>query len=212
MGCKLTTQVSLPWAADSGPLRFQRTTVQNVQGLLMEHHYLHRLPGSPVFTFAWYRGQVPVACATFTAPSNRYFGAGALELTRLVRSPECTEPLTMFLAQCVKAIRQDPRRFRILVSYSDSTHGHHGGIYQAFNGIHVMVSPGSVVWRHKVTGTVVSQRSMSQSKKDRERDFVRVPTGLKYLYAWPIHDKRGVMLSRFGWKSLPYPKPNEADR
>ena len=208
MGCKLTPQVALPWAATTGPLRFQRVTVKEVQALLMEHHYLQRLPGSPVFTFAWYRGQVPVACATFTAPSNRYFGAGALELTRLVRVPDCAEPLTMFLSQCVKAIREDPRRFKLLVSYSDSSHGHHGGVYQAFNGIHIMVSPGSVAWKHKATGAIVSQRSMSQSDKKREEDYERVPTGLKYLYAWPIHEKRKAMMQRFGWQQLPYPKPS----
>lgn len=206
MGCKVSAQVTIPWT-DDGPLRFQRVAVVDVQHLIMDHHYAKRLPGSPIFTFAWLRGMTPVACATFTAPSNRYFGAGAVELSRLVRLPECSEPLTMFLAQCMKAIRQDPRKFRCMVSYSDSTHGHHGGIYQAFNGLHVGVSPGSAMYRHKVTGALVSQRSMSQSDPSRAASYERVRTGMKYLYAWPIHEKKKAMLARYGWTELPYPKP-----
>lgn len=206
----VSPQLGFVWPAPLAdePLRFQRIAMKHVQALLVDGHYLHSLPGDPVFTFAWFLGMNPVACATFSSPANRYFGPGSLELTRLVRSDACQAPLTSFLAQCVRVIRADERRFKLLVSYADSSAGHHGGIYQAFNGIHVAASSGHGQWKHRETGKIVSERSMSQSALARTTEYERVRTGMKYLYAWPLHEGRKALLQRFGWEALPYPKPS----
>lgn len=206
-------QPMLPWvdqppSADE-PVRFQRVAFADVAPLILEHHYSGRLPGNPVFSFAWLQRRTVVAAATWCAPTNRFFGPGALELTRLVRHPSCALPLTSFLSACVKVIRADKRRFLFLLSYADSSARHHGGVYQAFNGIHVAIGEPTMGWRHRTTGQLVSKRSMDQSPLKHRAEFERVEmSGRKYLYVWPIHCSKLALLKRFGWKPLPYPKPD----
>lgn len=84
----------------------------------------------------------------------------------------------------------DPRRLKFLLSYADSTVGHRGVVYQALSGIHVSVSKGHTLWKNDATGEVVSNRSMDQRRPENREGFVRVKTGLKYLYVWPLHEKR----------------------
>lgn len=179
--------------------------------LLLEHHYLRRRTAEPMFVFTWRDDDSGglLACGVFCAPANRHFGKGSVELSRLVRTPECTAPLTKFLALCMRALKADPRKIKFLLSYADTGAGHHGGIYQAFNGIYVRKSkPSHTLWKHRETGEIVSKRSMDQRSPERREGFEKVAGSAKHLYVWPLHEKRKNLLARFGWESLPYPKPD----
>ena len=188
-------------------MRLTRGKLADAMPFLLEHHYLRRRTADPMFVFQWVDDAgVTQAVAVFCAPSNRYFGKGSVELSRLVRLPSYDGPLTQFLSRCLSELRKDPRRLKFLLSYADSTVGHRGVVYQALSGIHVSVSKGHTLWKNDVTGEVVSNRSMDQRRPENREGFVRVKTGLKYLYVWPLHEKREKLLTRFSWKPLPYPK------
>lgn len=189
---------------------FSRGKLADAMPLLLNHHYLARRTADPMFVFLWTReGQAqPDACAVFCAPCNKYFGGGCTELSRLVRTASVAEPMTKFLAMCFRELRVDDRKFKYVLSYADSTAGHHGGVYQAFNGIHVAVSKGHSLWRDPKTGSMVSNRSKDQRAKENRAGLVKVKTGAKYLYVWPLHEKEQSLLKRFKWTRLPYPKPS----
>jgi hypothetical protein len=59
-----------------------------------------------------------------------------LELRRLCRSePKQDIPLTWFLSRCHKLLKR--RGYKYVVSFSDPSHGHTGGIYKAANFAHL---------------------------------------------------------------------------
>lgn len=187
---------------------FALGTLEEAMPLVMAHHYTRRRTADPMFVFLWRYGNEPVAAAIFTAPVNRYFNPGSVELARLVRLPDFGRPLSRFVAMCLRWLRRHTD-LRFCLSYADTTVGHRGYIYQAANFIHVARSAGNVQWRHDRTGKVVSGRSFDQ-QRDRE-GWTRLRTGEKLLYVYPLNERRRDLLARFDWTPLPYPKGDAAD-
>jgi len=106
-------------------------------GLVKKYHYSHRLPAGIGFVGSFHisgglfgnRGEM-VAAAIFSQPSARWKDQdNMLELIRLVRKDGIRCPLTKLISLCVSALRK--RKYDLLVSYADSTHGHEGYVYRA---------------------------------------------------------------------------------
>ena len=192
-------------AGDVASLIFRKGTFKEAMPLVLEHHYTRRRTADPMHVFIWERDGAPQAAAIFTAPVNRYFGRGAVELARLVRVPDLEEPLSAFVAMCLRWLKRNTQLLFCL-SYSDTTVGHHGGIYQACNFLYVADSKGSVQYRHAETGRIVSGRSFDQHAAENKAGWERLRTGKKHLYVYPLREKRVALLERFGWSVLPFPK------
>ena len=173
--------------------------------LVMAHHYTQRRTADPMHVFLWVRGGEVRAAAVFCSPANRYFGKGAIELSRLVRLPEEEAPMSKFVALCLRALKLD-ERLAFCLSYADTTVGHFGTVYQASNFIYVAKSKGNVQYRHRKTGRVVSGRSFDQHAAGNKEGWDRLRTGAKHLYVYPLRERRQKLLARFGWSPLPYPK------
>lgn len=176
--------------------------------LIMAHHYTRRRTADPMHVFLWKDGDATEAAAVFTAPVNRYFGRGSIELARLVRTPTCARPMTEFLALCLSWLRKNTKVLFCL-AYADQTVGHHGGVYQAASFLYVAESKGNAQYRHNETGRIVSGRSFDQHAAGNKAGWTRLRTGKKYLYVRPLNERPGKLLKRFGWSALPYPKPQE---
>lgn len=177
--------------------------------LILVHHYTRRRTADPMHVFLWKEGDVTEAAAVFTAPVNRYFGKGAIELARLVRTPACTRPMTEFLSLCLSWLRRNTQCLFCL-AYADQTVGHHGGVYQAASFVYVAESKGNVQYRRDVDGKIVSGRSFDQSSEEYRRGWTRLRTGKKYLYVKPLRERQPKLLRRFNWSAQPYPKPQES--
>lgn len=175
--------------------------------LIMAHHYTRRRTADPMFSLFWERAHEIEAAAIFTSPANRFFGPECVELSRLVRIPTLKEPLSRFISLCLRYLKRHTK-LRYCLSYADSEAGHHGGIYQASNFIHVAVSPGHTMYRDKSTGDVVSARARDQRSPELKARLEPYGTSHKYLYVYPLHEPREALLERFGWSALPPPKPN----
>lgn len=173
--------------------------------LIEAHHYTRRRTADPMHVFLWKDGDEVIAAAVFTSPINKFFGRGATELSRLVRTPECSVPLTKFLSQCIRWLKKNTE-LAFIISYADESVGHKGYIYQAANFIYVQKRKSGVLWKHKTSGAVVSGRSMDQSAKTRRGEYERLPSSVKHLYIMPLAERREQLLNRFGWAPLPYPK------
>lgn len=192
-------------------------TMQEVRPLLRAHHYLGAKTADPMHCFAWREAGgmfgdtgEPVAGIVYASPINRYFGAGAVELTRLVRNDELQEPLSKFVAWSLRWLKVNTD-LRYVLSYADGAAGHHGGIYQALSFDFVAISEGNTRWRNPATGEIVSGRSFDQRRPEYRVGWDRIKSGQKFLYVRPLAEKRKRLLDRFGWTPLPYPKPDKKD-
>lgn len=188
-------------------LRLVRGKLADVMPIIVAHHYTKRRTADPMHVFMWVDSEESIkAAAVFTSPVNRFFGKGAIELSRLVRVPDLTVPLTKFIALCLRWLKKHTRLLFCL-SYADQSASHHGGIYQAANFTHVAVSQAKGMWRNDESGALVSERSFDQRSPASRVGFSRVKGGRKYLYVFPLRQSIPKILERFEWKALPYPKP-----
>ncbi len=192
-------------------------TADEVWPLLRDHHYLGRRTADPMFCFAWREAGgllgdtgEPKAAIVYTAPINRYFGDGAVELARLVRRPEVDAPLSKFVAWSLRWLKANTK-LAYCLSYADSGAGHHGGIYQALNFDYVMLSKGHAAWKNPETGETVSARAFDQRRPGYRDGWERTKSAPKYLYVRALGERRKNLLARFGWQPLPYPKPDMHD-
>jgi hypothetical protein len=193
-------------------------TLDEVRPLLKAHHYLGSKTADPMYCFAWRESGglfgctgEPHAAIVYASPINKYFGKGSVELTRLVRDNSLDEPLSKFVAWSLRWLKANTE-LRYCLSYADSHAGHHGGIYQALSFDYVAISKGNVCWVNPATGETVSGRSFDQRRPEYKVGWERSKTGGKYLYVKALSDSRKVLLSRFGWEALPYPKPSSEQR
>ena len=100
--------------------------------LVLNYHYSKRLSAlNRLVCFAWDNETFVSAAAFFGHPVNNW-PEPLIELTRLVRDPDFSYPFTGLLSYSIKSLRNLTTDFSdLIISYADSTHGHHGGIYQA---------------------------------------------------------------------------------
>ena len=193
---------------------FTGAEFDEVWPLVRDHHYAHRRTADPMFCFAarspgglFGDTGTPVAAIVYTAPVNRYFGAGAVELARLVRHPQAELRLSRFIAWSLRWLKANTD-LRYCLSYAECAAGHHGGIYQATNFLHVMVAKGNRQYENPVTGETVSGRSFDQRRPEYRSGWLPKKTGKKFLYVFPLGERKRALLRRFNWQELPYPKPN----
>lgn len=112
---------------------------------LLPRHYSGRTP-SISKAFGWYFDGELKAVVTFGKPASPNLCEGVCgvkyadrvyELNRLCREDGFREPLSHFVATCLKRLK--PYRW-IVVSYSDTAMNHHGYIYQACNFLYTGVT------------------------------------------------------------------------
>jgi hypothetical protein len=94
-------------------------------------HYSGYIPSNIQFCATMKRDGIAIASIFYSIPATRW-SEEVLELCRLVRNEEIVPKpiLTSLISFSIKQIRRE-RKFDLLVSFADSTHSHHGGIYQA---------------------------------------------------------------------------------
>lgn len=188
---------------------------EDAQALVLNYHYSHRLPGAPVCVCTQYRDNEAVAAVFFSNPPTRW-SEKVIELSRLVRK-EGIEPkpvLTQLISEGIKGCRQ--RGIDILVSFADSTQGHHGGIYQAASwNYHCLRKPQNDGWM--IDGVFVPRRTcyarwgtsgnalIDILQRDGITAVKHFDTG-KHLY-WKALTRKGKQTAKIlGLQSMPYVK------
>ena len=169
---------------------------------LLPRHYSGRIP-QITFSYGYFVGGVLQAVCTFGKPANGYICeniAGAsnskrvYELNRLCREDGFHEPLSKFVAWCLKQLK--PLNL-IIVSYSDSAMNHHGYIYQACNFIYI----GETKERTDIYST-----GHSRNAKKPEVETIRKVRSAKFRYLYIAGDRR---FKRQVLSNLKYPIINE---
>ncbi len=190
-------------------------TLDEVKPLLGAYHYLGARCANPIHVFACRRpggllgdtGE-PVAAIVYASPVNRYFGQGAIEISRLVRRPDYDAPLSAFISWSLRWLKSNTKWLYCL-AYADSGAGHHGGIYQASSFDFIRISAAKGWWENEGTGERCSLRAFDQRRDAyRKKGWIRRPGTPKFLYVKPIVEPRKKLLTRFGWSALACPKPD----
>lgn len=185
--------------------------------LVKTHHYSHRLPSAVKLVY----GDVELgpprvlhACCLFSIATGRW-EEPLWELTRLVRLPEYSKPLTKLVSKALGHIRQHSL-VDLIVSFADAEEDHHGGIYQScswvYDGIRSERLDG-----FNIDGEFVPARTCNAlygtssvemlKKKLADKQVEPHFDSGKHCY-WKALNKEGMQKAiRLGLRSRAYPKP-----
>jgi hypothetical protein len=160
-------------------------------------HYARNLPAAKrVQIGVWECGRF-IGCVVFSrgacpniAASFGLTQAAVCELTRVALAPH-QAPTSKIVATALRMLRRQSPGVRLVVSYADPAHGHHGGIYQATNWLYVGLTHREAMLR--VRGRAAHGRTVSSRFGTRALGWVRehvdphaerivVPAKHKYLY------------------------------
>jgi hypothetical protein len=135
---------------------------------------------------------------------------GVCELTRVALSKH-TVSTSRILSIALKFLKKQCPDIRLVISFADSSQGHHGGIYQATNWIY----DGTVATHgYRVNGKIEHPKTLhsrygkgGQSipwlKKHVDKNAERVVAAIKHRYLMPLDDE---MRKRIEPLRKPYPK------
>lgn len=174
-------------------------------------HYSRTLPISKsqylgVWEAGRFEGAVVFSLGASPSLGSRY-GLGpfqAAELTRVaLRSHRV--PVSRILAIALSQIRRMNPGLRLIVSFADPFHGHHGGIYQAGNWIYTGAS--SPRWVVRVGGRIFDIRRFNghgfNIKRPLPPGAQKIRTPGKYRYLMPLDRKMRRAIQKL---AQPYPK------
>ena len=194
--------------------------------LVRDFHYSKRMAGLIRHAFAWRKpgglfGETgePVAGVIYSQPVNRNFPSHAAELSRLIRRDDIDGQLSELVSWSLRWLRGNSTTPFVL-SYADSTQGHHGGIYQATGFRYIgATSPGHIGYNCPdgtfVHGRICNSRFGTSSVEALAKikpDWSPVYGEPKHLYIFPLRQKWPTIARQYGWVEQPFPKPHSAAR
>jgi len=198
----------------------------DADALVRSDHYSARPPANVQVVGTWHedgglfgdRGPAVAACY-FSIPPTRW-SEPVLELSRLVRVPRASAPISGLIAKTVNHVKFTGSA-DLVVSFADWTQGHHGGVYQAagwsYAGRRERQMDGVLL-----DGTFIPGRSCNSRWGTRSPDKLRaILSGHdvephydagKHLY-WRALNRHGAKQAlRLKLPTLPFPKPDYANR
>lgn len=190
---------------------------------VMNWHYSKAMPsGKLVHYGVWEDGRF-IGAVVFgrgaTPTLSKSLHLEQQELCELVRVAMCahTAPVTQVVAACLKQLKKDNPGLRLVVSFADPEHGHHGGIYQAGNWIYTG-SSGYMRMGFILNGRLVHERSVAAMLRGRDRGGLSWIQWLranvdpaakehhadgKHRYVYPLDRKMRAAMTK---RAVPYPQ------
>jgi hypothetical protein len=199
-------------------------SADEVWPLVRDFHYSKRMPSAVRRCFAAREvgglfGETgePVAASVYGNPCNRNFNQDSLELLRLVRHEKYNAPiseLVSFSLRWLKANTTTP----FVLSYADTTQGHHGGIYQACGFVYIGATNSRLIGYTTEHGEFVHGRACNHRFGTMAIEaLAKLRPGWsptygqpKHLYIFPLRQKWRTISRRYGWEAKPFPKPSSS--
>jgi len=193
--------------------------------LIKEYHYLGGISHTAQSFGAYVNGHlVGVVCFAVPVSENvrkSIFGEqyknNVMELVRLCLHPECKIPASKIVSQSIKSFVEYRQRggfgpIHGIISFADTNHGHHGGVYQSMSWMYIGTSEYVRNIYRDQTGRIRSSRqngveihpsqavelgwSHSKTKTIKHR----------YLKILGSKNQRKFFRARVRYTQLPYPK------
>lgn len=161
---------------------------------VLRWHYSHAMPAGKTVRYGVWEDQRFVGCVLFGWGASPYLGRAyglditeCVELTRIALRDHVS-PVSQIVARALAGLHRANPGVRLVVSFADPTHHHHGGIYQAGNWIYAGQSGQTeeYLWRGKWYHRRTARGDSSRIP------FDRVPTRWvpgKFRYLYPL-DRR----------------------
>jgi hypothetical protein len=180
-------------------------------------HYSKRMPKSKLAKFGVWEDSKFVGVVIFgvgaTPEIAKPFGLKSIEVCELVRVALAKHQtqVSRIVSICLRKLRESMPGLRVVVSFADTSQGHHGGIYQAGN----WVLTGSMEYHaYEVNGETVHPRvchlrygkggqSIPWLRANIDPQAKRVRNGIKHKYVMPLDDEMRKQIEPL---RKPYPK------
>lgn len=184
---------------------------------LLKKHYAKRIP-QIMFAFGLYESDELIGVVTYGIPASlslcmgicgKDYSAKVLELNRVCLLNNDKNQASFLVANSIKLLPKPT----IVVSYADTNKGHIGYVYQATNFIYTGLSAIRTDWtirgmEHKHSKTISDGMTLETLKEKYGDDFYYTERSRKhrYIYFHGTKNDKKVLLSKFLYKSEPYPK------
>ena len=181
-------------------------------------HYSRSVPVSRSSAIGVWESGVFIGAIVFSQGANRSmlspYGLSQWEGCELARVAlnHHRAPVSRIVSIAVRLIRKRSPGLRLICSYADPFHDHHGGIYQAMNWIYTGTTPASYLFKTP-DGEVVHKRSVSRNGKVQNFSHVdngyrfdqcqRIATPGKHRYVLPLDKEIRQLVESM---KKPYPK------
>jgi hypothetical protein len=215
-GCTRLDQRRRGGSIPTSPLLFRLGQTEAARQLVIEYHYSQRVKSGGRVIGTFHRpdknGLCVAACIFHEPPS--IWRERVLDLHRLVRRPYCKVPLSQLVAWTCRAVQKSGIA-DLLVSYADSTQGHHGGIYQACGWNYHGKRPAKLDGYISRTGKFIPARTATNKlgcnrRKELARRGYRAHFDKgKHLYWRALTPEGEAKAARLGLQKLGYPKPGK---
>ena len=184
---------------------------------LLKKHYAKRIP-QIMFACGLYESDELLGVVTYGIPASpslcmgicgKDYSAKVLELNRVCLLNNDKNQASFLVANSIKLLPKPT----IVVSYADTNKGHVGYVYQATNFIYTGLSAIRTDWtirgmEHKHSKTISDGMTLESIKEKYGDDFYYTERSRKhrYIYFHGTKNDKKVLLSKFLYKSEPYPK------
>jgi len=185
-------------------------------------HYSHCLPAGRLVCVGAFEAGVFVGAVVFGRGASSEIGSPfglqqseVCELCRVALGAHQT-PTSRIVSIAVRLLRRQSPGLRLIVSYADPEHHHHGGIYAAMNWLFIGTTNRESLIR--LNGRLLHPRTVASRYRTRSIDWLRahvandaahVRTAPKFRYALPLD---AAMRAQLAPRVQPYPKSLECGR
>jgi len=175
-------------------------------------HYSQTIPANKSNYIGVWENKIFVGAIIFglgAAPSlGKPYGLGIFEICELTRVAlgKHHHAVTRMIAIALKMLKRHNPGLRMVVSFADKLHGHHGGIYQGGGWIYAGTTQPSQMWK-LLDGSLVDPRRFNGHGHNKSmqvpRGSVLIRTPPKHRYLMPLDDE---MRAKIAPLAKPYPK------
>jgi len=183
---------------------------------VLKKHYAKRKPRMQ-FCFGLFIDEILQGIITFGLPATPFVARGlcgkeyekeVLELSRLVLNSDVPKNSASFLVS--NSLKLLPEKYKIIVSYADTSVGHKGYIYQATNFFYTGLTIPMKEWRKKGdtlhSQNVCKEKSLEERKKDDSFEQIYRPQKHRYIIFRGNKKEKKERLLNLKHSLLKYPK------
>lgn len=185
----------------------------------VEHwHYSCSMPSPPVVKLGVWENDDFIGAVLFSRGASSALGGPyglkmteVCELTRVALSAHVT-PVTRIIAIAIRVLCIHSPGLRLIVSFADPNHAHHGGIYQGGNWIYTGTTPRSVEyiandgkrWHTRQVSVKGYNKQYGEYRRvPKPEDLCKIDLLGKHRYLMPLDDS---MCQQVKSLAQPYPK------
>lgn len=162
-------------------LTIETCTAKEIRGFVEAHHYSKNINGVKItqcFKVTYMESLVgAVIFGQLSTTAWKKFGdteESVLELRRLVLVDACgANSESRVIGWCLRWIKKNINKVKVIVSYADPMYGHTGVIYRAANFKMIGMTPKDKGYRDKETNKTYHSRALRTKYKGEYKPFVK---------------------------------------